>query len=157
MIKLSMSEEEMLKRKYTRPYEERIAELEEKLANADYQLEGRDNEIKELKVQTFFLKDSLDQEVELHQHAEDDPAQGLRVRRGWGEAADPDQHARRQPDLRRQGKRGLELLRAPRRRPHHEPKAGLCRVVHGAVRGGDGRDMVHLYRTRHPRRVADGL
>ena len=32
MIKLSMSEEEMLKRKYTRPYEKRIAELEEKIS-----------------------------------------------------------------------------------------------------------------------------
>lgn len=31
------------------PREKRIAELEEKLANADYQLEGRDNEIRELK------------------------------------------------------------------------------------------------------------
>ena len=31
--------------------EKRIAELEEKLANADYQLEGRDLEIKELKAQ----------------------------------------------------------------------------------------------------------
>ena len=28
---------------------ERIAELEDKLANADYQLEGRDNEIKQAK------------------------------------------------------------------------------------------------------------
>ena len=33
------------------PREKRIAELEEKLANADYQLEGRDLEIKELKAQ----------------------------------------------------------------------------------------------------------
>ena len=32
MTKLSMSEEEMLKRKYTRPYEKRIAELEEKIS-----------------------------------------------------------------------------------------------------------------------------
>lgn len=31
------------------PREKRIAELEDKLANADYQLEGRDNEIRELK------------------------------------------------------------------------------------------------------------
>lgn len=31
MTKLSMSEEEMLKRKYTRPYEKRIEELERKL------------------------------------------------------------------------------------------------------------------------------
>jgi predicted ATP-binding protein involved in virulence len=30
-------------------FADRIAELEEKLANADYQLEGRDNEIRELK------------------------------------------------------------------------------------------------------------
>ena len=51
MTKLSMSEEEMLKRKYTRPYEKRIAELEDKLANADYQLEGRDIKIKELEHQ----------------------------------------------------------------------------------------------------------
>lgn len=39
MTKLSMSEEEMLKRKYTRPYEKRIAELEEhnkKLQRACY-------------------------------------------------------------------------------------------------------------------------
>ena len=33
------------------PREKRIEELEEKLANADYQLEGRDNEIKELEAQ----------------------------------------------------------------------------------------------------------
>ena len=32
MTKLSMSEEEMLKRKYTRPYEKRIADLEEKIS-----------------------------------------------------------------------------------------------------------------------------
>jgi hypothetical protein len=51
MTKLSMSEEEMLKRKYTRPYEERIADLEDKLANADYQIEGRDLKIKDLEAQ----------------------------------------------------------------------------------------------------------
>ena len=56
MIKLSMSEEEMLKRKYTRPYEERIADLEDKLANADYQLEGRDLEIKDLEKENAELK-----------------------------------------------------------------------------------------------------
>ena len=33
------------------PREKRIEELEEKLANADYQLEGRDNEIRELEAQ----------------------------------------------------------------------------------------------------------
>ena len=60
MTKLSMSEEEMLKRKYTRPYEKRIAELEDKLANADYQLEGRDNEIDELKVQIKVLEQNLE-------------------------------------------------------------------------------------------------
>lgn len=38
------------------PREERIAELEEKLANADYQLEGRDNEIRELKEQIEKMK-----------------------------------------------------------------------------------------------------
>ena len=59
MTKLSMSEEEMLKRKYTRPYEKRIAELEEKLANADYQLEGRDLEIKELEKENAELKERL--------------------------------------------------------------------------------------------------
>jgi cell division protein FtsB len=32
MTKLSMSEEEMLKRKYTRPYEKRIVELEDKIS-----------------------------------------------------------------------------------------------------------------------------
>ena len=32
MTKISMSEEEMLKRKYTRPYEKRISELEEKIS-----------------------------------------------------------------------------------------------------------------------------
>lgn len=34
----------------------RIAELEEKLANADYQLEGRDNEIRELEAQIEKMK-----------------------------------------------------------------------------------------------------
>ena len=38
------------------PREKRIAELEEKLANADYQLEGRDLEIKELKEQIEKMK-----------------------------------------------------------------------------------------------------
>ena len=33
------------------PREKRIEELEEKLANVDYQLEGRDNEIRELEAQ----------------------------------------------------------------------------------------------------------
>ena len=33
------------------PREKRIADLEEQLANADYQLEGRDNEIRELEAQ----------------------------------------------------------------------------------------------------------
>ena len=35
---------------------EYIAELEDKLANADYQLEGRDNEIRELKAQIEKMK-----------------------------------------------------------------------------------------------------
>lgn len=34
----------------------RIEELEEKLANADYQLEGRDNEIRELEAQIKKMK-----------------------------------------------------------------------------------------------------
>ena len=38
------------------PREKRIAELEDKLANADYQLEGRDLEIKELKEQIEKMK-----------------------------------------------------------------------------------------------------
>ena len=38
------------------PREKRIAELEDKLANADYQLEGRDLEIKELKAQIEKMK-----------------------------------------------------------------------------------------------------
>jgi chromosome segregation ATPase len=38
------------------PREKRIAELEEKLANADYQLEGRDNEIRELEAQIEKMK-----------------------------------------------------------------------------------------------------
>lgn len=36
--------------------EKRIDELEDKLANADYQLEGRDNEIRELKAQIEKMK-----------------------------------------------------------------------------------------------------
>jgi predicted nucleic acid-binding Zn-ribbon protein len=36
--------------------EKRIADLEDKLANADYQLEGRDNEIRELKEQIEKMK-----------------------------------------------------------------------------------------------------
>lgn len=47
-------------------YENQIAELEEKLANADYQLEGRDNEIKELQEENKQLKlkiDALSNEV----------------------------------------------------------------------------------------------
>ena len=38
------------------PREKRIEELEEKLANADYQLEGRDNEIRELEAQIEKMK-----------------------------------------------------------------------------------------------------
>ena len=38
------------------PREKRIAELEDKLANADYQLEGRDLEIRELKAQIEKMK-----------------------------------------------------------------------------------------------------
>lgn len=37
-------------------YENKIADLEDKLANADYQLEGRDNEIKELEAQIEKMK-----------------------------------------------------------------------------------------------------
>lgn len=40
------------------PREKRVAELEEKLANADYQLEGRDNEIAELKAENELIKKS---------------------------------------------------------------------------------------------------
>ena len=39
---------------------DRVRELEEKLANADYQLEGRDLEIKELKAQIEKMKQDLD-------------------------------------------------------------------------------------------------
>ena len=39
------------------PREKRIAELEDKLANADYQLEGRDNEIADLEAQIEKLID----------------------------------------------------------------------------------------------------
>ena len=38
------------------PREKRIADLEDKLANADYQFEGRDNEIRELKDEVRKLK-----------------------------------------------------------------------------------------------------
>jgi predicted ribonuclease toxin of YeeF-YezG toxin-antitoxin module len=38
------------------PREKRIAELEDKLANADYQLKGRDNEIRELEAQIEKMK-----------------------------------------------------------------------------------------------------
>ena len=38
------------------PREKQIAELEDKLANADYQLEGRDNEIRELEAQIEKMK-----------------------------------------------------------------------------------------------------
>ena len=41
------------------PREKRIAELEDKLANADYQLEGRDLEIKELEKENAELKDNF--------------------------------------------------------------------------------------------------
>jgi hypothetical protein len=41
------------------PREKRIAELEDKLANADYQLEGRDLEIKELEAQNDKTKNAF--------------------------------------------------------------------------------------------------
>ena len=43
-------------------FADRIADLEEKLANADYQLEGRDNEIRELKEQIEKMK-CLNEEI----------------------------------------------------------------------------------------------
>ena len=42
------------------PREKRIAELEDKLANADYQLEGRDLEIKELEKENTELKELIE-------------------------------------------------------------------------------------------------
>ena len=39
---------------------DKVRDLEEKLANADYQLEGRDLEIKELKAQIEKMKQDLD-------------------------------------------------------------------------------------------------
>ena len=45
--------------KLLEPREKRIAELEDKLANADYQLEGRDLEIKELEKENAELKDNF--------------------------------------------------------------------------------------------------
>ena len=41
------------------PREKQIADLEDKLANADYQLEGRDNEIRELEAQIEKMKSPL--------------------------------------------------------------------------------------------------
>lgn len=49
MTKLSMSEEEMLKRKYTRPYEKRIADLEK--VNAELK---RDFKICEKNADTYY-------------------------------------------------------------------------------------------------------
>jgi chromosome segregation ATPase len=46
--------------KLLEPREKRIAELEDKLANADYQLEGRDVKIKELEAQIEKMKQALD-------------------------------------------------------------------------------------------------
>ena len=42
--------------RYAEIFQKQIAELEEKLANADYQLEGRDLEISELKAQIEKMK-----------------------------------------------------------------------------------------------------
>ena len=42
------------------PREKQIAELEDKLANADYQLEGRDLEIKELEKENTELKELIE-------------------------------------------------------------------------------------------------
>lgn len=47
-----------------RQSEKRIEELEEKLANADYQLEGRDNEIVELKKSCDETQELLDKQIE---------------------------------------------------------------------------------------------
>ena len=49
------------------PREKRIAELEDKLANADYQLEGRDLEIKELEAQIEKMKTLLSQWLQTSQ------------------------------------------------------------------------------------------
>lgn len=43
-------------KEFTEPREKRIEELEDKLANADYQLEGRDNEIAKLEAQIEKMK-----------------------------------------------------------------------------------------------------
>ena len=48
---------------YVDKQEKRIAELEDKLANADYQLEGRDIKIKELEAQIEKVKHYLDYDI----------------------------------------------------------------------------------------------
>ena len=47
------------------PREKRIAELEDKLANADYQLEGRDVKIKELEAQIEKMKYALNKIIKI--------------------------------------------------------------------------------------------
>ena len=67
---------------------------------------------------------------QLYRYRRHDPAEGGRVRQGGGAAAHPHQYAGREPALCGQGKRGLELLRPPRRRPPDEP-GGRQAVLHG--------------------------
>ena len=61
------------------PREKQIADLEEKLANADYQLEGRDNEIRELKTDYEVLSCSVGDFGELQDKLEEEQRKNNRL------------------------------------------------------------------------------
>ena len=59
MTKLSMSEEEMLKRKYTRPYEKRIEKLEQENNKLLDVINNQDVKIADLEKENAKLKEEL--------------------------------------------------------------------------------------------------
>ena len=59
MTKLSMSEEEMLKRKYTRPYEKKIEELEQENNKLLDVINNQDVKIADLEQENAKLKEEL--------------------------------------------------------------------------------------------------
>ena len=84
---------------------------------------------------------------QLHRPGRYDLAEGSRIRPGWREADYPDEHAGWLSALRRQGQRGLELLRSSRCRPSHEPGRGEAVLYPLPVQKGDAG---HLYHLRQP-------
>ena len=81
---------------------------------------------------------------QLHRHREHDSAERGCFRQSGRTAANPYQHAGREPPLRGKGERGLELLGPPRCRTAHEPGDGQAVFYRVCIQKTDGRDLYHL-------------